>query len=769
MASRKNGLGEDEVQRAREAAARWRDRAGFREQRAAFFHEKRYAKVDTAPRLAARAQRLDQWRVALGRTIDEADGSLESTLPEVERRALRPTDVTEAAIERVISNRDLMSIEFFEIGLDAARAVGRVTTNGATNGTGFLVGNNLLMTNNHVLPSADFAAISQLELDVEEARFGLSKRMEVFDLLPDRFFMTDETLDFTLVAVATASSNGVSLSGYGFKPLISTEGKVAVTEAVNIIQHPGSEPKRVVIRNNQLVDVFADQPDKPFFHYLADTEKGSSGSPVFNDQWELVALHHQSVPKTNAKGQLVDRTGRIIKDGDDPSRIEWIANEGIRVSHLVRHISGAHDLTAEMLTIRDAVLRCWQVSSMPAAQLQAVADRKDAGKETASSEVRRTWSDRAAPSVRNTLADLRPKEAGPGPMRRDPSRAATSTQGVSFSVPLRITLGLGELDENARRESAGAFSTPGSALAGLAQERVEPASDYDRRPGFLANFLGFPAPMPKLTEDRYGPLAILSTSRTSELRYHHYSVLMNERRRLAYVAAVNIDMAAHFRHEREQGADAWYFDPRLPKHAQAGTSYYAGNPLDRGHLVRRDDAAWGQTAEEAKLSNDDTFHWTNCSPQHEIFNQSGKASQQGLQLWGNLELAVSRLAGRLGNRLCVFNGPVFADDDRPYGQGFWLPKEFWKLIVVLDEAGRPRALAFLLSQATQIADLAREGFAPEELAPFRAAQIALSELERITFLRFEELAGFDALTESSDPREAAGAAMILMSEGDIRI
>ena len=60
--------------------------------------------------------------------------------------------------------------------------------------------------------------------------------------------------------------------------------------------------------------------------------------------------------------------------------------------------------------------------------------------------------------------------------------------------------------------------------------------------------------------------------------------------------------------------------------------------LDRGHLVRRLDPAWGESKALAKIANDDTFHFTNCTPQHENFNQSRLAG-----LWGQLENAVKRI------------------------------------------------------------------------------------------------------------------------------
>ena len=122
--------------------------------------------------------------------------------------------------------------------------------------------------------------------------------------------------------------------------------------------------KQIVIRNNRLVDLPDDPAMKPFFHYEADTERGSSGSPVFNDQWEIVALHHSGVPKTNARGQLVDADGNVITDQRDTGRIVWVANEGIRVSHLVNHVRAAR-LAAEADAIRRTALDVWEKLGAP--------------------------------------------------------------------------------------------------------------------------------------------------------------------------------------------------------------------------------------------------------------------------------------------------------------------------------------------------------------------------------------------------------------------
>ncbi|MCP9784419.1 trypsin-like peptidase domain-containing protein [Cyanobium sp. WKJ7-Wakatipu] len=180
-----------------------------------------------------------------------------------------------------------------------------------------------------MLADAEQARQSKVEFNFQEEASGELQATQCFALAPQEFFLTDRELDYSLVAVV---DNG-DLDAYGWLPLIEDSGKLLVGEKVNIIQHPNGEPKQLAIRNNQVVDEL-----ELFLHYRTDTDPGSSGSPVFNDQWEVVALHHSGVPKRNEQGQVVTSDGRLWQEWMGEQRIAWEANEGVRVSRLVRHI-----------------------------------------------------------------------------------------------------------------------------------------------------------------------------------------------------------------------------------------------------------------------------------------------------------------------------------------------------------------------------------------------------------------------------------------------
>lgn len=246
------------------------------------------------------------------------------------------------ALERILNKNNLMSINYLERGLRVSQSVARIRIRSAQGrtlgfGTGFMVSPRLLMTNNHVLSSRNEAAFSHCEFNFQDDLTGRPIPTSVFDLEPDLFFETDRALDFTLVAVKERARSGSGdlseLQFFGWNRLIEDEGKAILGEFLNIIQHPNGEPKQLALRENEFIDLLDN-----FLHYQTDTAPGSSGSPVFNDQWEIVGLHHSGVPRKDANGRILTRDGSIWRQSMGEHKIDWIANEGIRVSRLVKHI-----------------------------------------------------------------------------------------------------------------------------------------------------------------------------------------------------------------------------------------------------------------------------------------------------------------------------------------------------------------------------------------------------------------------------------------------
>lgn len=225
--------------------------------------------------------------------------------------------------ERIIGDSDLMSINFLDRGRRAADAVCRIkvpSDGGMWYGTGFLVGPRLLLTNHHVLSNPDEASQCQAEFGYEHDIDGVLRQPVRFNLRPHEVFYTNPELDVTFVAVTPLSEEAVPLERYGRLPLIPISGKAISGEWVTIIQHPGSEPKQIAIRASQIITL---PPNLAvginldcFIHYSTDTEPGSSGAPVVNDQWQVLALHHKAVPAPERPGK----------------KPAWIANEGVRIS-----------------------------------------------------------------------------------------------------------------------------------------------------------------------------------------------------------------------------------------------------------------------------------------------------------------------------------------------------------------------------------------------------------------------------------------------------
>lgn len=255
---------------------------------------------------------------------------------------LHPQD--RLGLERIIGTRDLLQITYLHEAIRASRAVCRIKIRAATPapadfGTGFLVAPAVLLTNHHVLETADAARLSLAEFDAELDSNFVHRTTRTYNFLPDQLFVTDPALDFTFVAVTPLAHDGTPLSEFGWLPLIRESGKGLNGEWVSIIQHPQGETKQVVLRENRIVllpEEIGEAIGPAFVHYTSDTERGSSGAPVLNDQFDVLALHHKAVPRYDADGNLVTRGGDVWSADMGEDEIDWIANEGVRISAIFR-------------------------------------------------------------------------------------------------------------------------------------------------------------------------------------------------------------------------------------------------------------------------------------------------------------------------------------------------------------------------------------------------------------------------------------------------
>lgn len=273
---------------------------------------------------------------ALATALAQAIAARGAALPPADRRVRTERALADAALpirtglveprsqdpngyERVIGQSDLLSINFLDRGRRAADAVCRIrlpVEGGIAWATGFLVGPRLLMTNNHVLATPAEAAQAQAEFGYEHDIDGVVREPVGFHLDPGAVFFTSTALDVTLVGVTPFATDATPLERYGWLALLPLSGKGVDGEWVSIVQHPEGAPKQIAIHASEIVKLDPAQVPgdiAPFIHYSTDTEPGSSGSPVLNDQWQVIAIHHKAVPDPGHPGA-------------------WIANQGVRTS-----------------------------------------------------------------------------------------------------------------------------------------------------------------------------------------------------------------------------------------------------------------------------------------------------------------------------------------------------------------------------------------------------------------------------------------------------
>jgi len=609
-------------------------------------------------------------------------------------------------VERVLGSNDLLGVDYLSRGLAAARPVARlILAGGAGYATGFLVAPRLLMTNRHVFESADQARGALAEFGYELSFDRNATKSETFRLDPDTFFIAgpaqdEQLLDYAIIALDPRSETGGDLSRWGYIRMDDRPGKIMESEFVTIIQHPSGAHKQVALRENELI---RREDARPVLAYKSDTAPGSSGAPCFNDQWQLVALHSRGVPKTDEQGRVELRTGQVF------SREE------------LKRIPGLRD--TDIVWVENLGIRVSRIVAHLRTEVEA---------------------------VRKGGAEPNPLLVG---MLEDISRGGPSVEG-----------GVPTPDHAALRE---ARMQPTFEAAERATRRARrPVSSGMTATGYDPNFLrGHIIPLPIIGPGakRFGAPARNRQTDGVEFTYTHFSTIHCADRMLAFVTAVNIDGRKSVPLER--GRDKWSYDDRLPEDMQAGDWLYKEedrNFFDRGHLVRRLDPCWG-TPNVVQQANDDTFYWTNCSPQHWSFNQ-------GAHLWQGLENYILDNADSDNLLVSVFNGPIFRSDDYMH-RGVGIPRDYFKVVAVVKRDGSLAASAYTVSQAVLVENI---DFEELPIGRFRTFQRSIARLEAMTGLDFgDALRSADVFGKGKiEDTESMGQsldAVELRRLGDIRL
>jgi Trypsin-like peptidase domain len=232
----------------------------------------------------------------------------------------RPGQMSDDHLERVFGYDRYNTLTWYRNGLSRCRAVGQVQNlNEYAIGTGFVVNGKSLhpalpdrvfITNSHVVPEGlapkeAIVLFRGLDIDLAAQEFRVAR---LWWRHPSR----SPGLDTAILELENVPDaiEPIPLAAH----LPRLDGNTP--QRAYVIGHPrGLNQPQFSLQDNLLLDY-----DTTYVHYRSPTEPGSSGSPVFDNQWALIALHHSGA---------ID-TPRLNQHGGS-----YAANEGIRLSAII--------------------------------------------------------------------------------------------------------------------------------------------------------------------------------------------------------------------------------------------------------------------------------------------------------------------------------------------------------------------------------------------------------------------------------------------------
>jgi hypothetical protein len=262
-----------------------------------------------------------------------------------------PRQATASQLEAIVSPR-LKAVDMGVWQDKMARIEGqvcRIELNGNARGTGFLVGPDLVLTNYHVLESLivgatppsqiacrfDYKALSDgsrsegivarlsdVNWRVDASRYSQAEA----DGQPDRELPTLDELDYALVRLARpvgdapiGKSAGPDATRRGWIQFPEGAPALEAGQPLLIAQHPDGSPLKLALDTQGVLGLNANGTR---VRYATNTDHGSSGSPCFDMEWNLIALHHMG----------------------DPAWLQPKFNEGIPIGSIRKRLAGKIEL-----------------------------------------------------------------------------------------------------------------------------------------------------------------------------------------------------------------------------------------------------------------------------------------------------------------------------------------------------------------------------------------------------------------------------------------
>lgn len=620
------------------------------------------------------------------------------------------------AYERAIGNNDSLYSNFIELIAINKRKVARIVIkeNDKKVGyaTGFMVSKNLMLTNWHVFQTREMATTSEAHFFYEYDNLGYPLTPIIFKLDSSKFYNNKE-LDYCFVGIAPIDvTNKFPIKDIGYLYLDKAIGKVGEVnvEKLNIIHHPLGDYKQISIRENLFVGI-----DDTKIYYDTDTAQGSSGSAVFNDQWQVVGLHHKSIAKMTADGKYyLDKEDNIIPEYDgkiDITKVVWLKNEGIRISALLNHVRKKNP--------NDPIIA--EIDQLPSPEnLKFIINENLKEVDTMETNNNKNIIISVSVDALNSEKTI------------DISLSSKNTQAIVVSDNHTISGPSNELLLEAARISK------------------EDAVDFSSCRGYLTDFLGKEVPMPQPSNNIKKEIALLR-DKTMELKYFNYSLIFNAVRRMPLISAVNVSGDPTLRIDDSERSDDWLRDVRIDKSCQLDDKFYTHSNFDRGHMSRYQDAKWTFPASKTnELRNGIyTCFYSNACPQVPGLNRAPG-------IWGKLEKAVLEKGIKKQTesdeiKMTVFNGPIFNKDTDKIFKGVRIPMEFFKIIVWLDDAKKLRATAFKLSQILLLKDIHfdesmridEEALDIDKVVEFKSFQCSIENISKATEIDFKGLEKYD--------------------------